>query len=97
LHGVELSTVNFGEAELEASFKFYLPRPKKSGKITQPPDVDNLVKFVQDAFQNNAVQKNFYVNDSQFTKIAAEKNYAPANSAGYTILSIAKRVISVED
>ena len=94
LHGVELSTVNFGEAELEASFKFYLPRPKKSGKITQPPDVDNLVKFVQDAFE-----KNFYVNDSQFTKIAAEKNYdaSPGNSVGYTIISIAKRVVSVED
>ena len=99
LHGVELSTVNFGEAELEASFKFYLPRPKKSGKITQPPDDDNLVKFVQDAFQKNKNEKNFYVNDSQFTKIAAEKNYdvTSGNSIGYTILSISKRVVSVED
>jgi hypothetical protein len=55
---MELSTVNFGEAELEASFK-------KSGKITQPPDVNNLVRFVQDA-----LKKTFHVNCAQLTKTA---------------------------
>ena len=98
LHGVELSTVNFGKAELEVSFKFYLPSSKKAGKITQPSDVDNLVKFVRDALQKNKNEQNFYVDDSQITKISAEKNYdvMPGNS-GYMILSILKRVVSVED
>ena len=94
---MKLSTVNFGKAELEVSFKFYLPSPEKAGKITQPPDVDNLVKFVQDALQKNKNEQNFYVNDSQITKIPG-KNYdvTPGNS-GYMILSILKRVLTVED
>ena len=89
-----LPILNFGEAELEASIHFCLPPPIKSGTITAPPDVDNLLKFVFDSLQGT-----FYSNDSVITKLRdVEKKYDEAyGGKGYTVLYLARRVIEIDE
>ena len=81
--------LNFGTAELEASIVFGLKPPLKRGKITNPPDVDNLVKFVFDA-----LEKTCYANDAQITKYGGmEKRFDAAHGGnGYIRVSFSKRV-----
>ena len=88
-----LPFLNFGDSELEASIQFCLPLPVKSGKITAPPDVDNLLKFIFDSLQGS-----FYTNDSVITKLRnIEKKYDGAfRGQGYTVLYLARRVIEIE-
>jgi Holliday junction resolvase RusA-like endonuclease len=85
--------VNFGDAELELSIEFCLPTPVRSGAITSPPDLDNLLKFVFDSFQGN-----FYSNDSAITKMRdVEKKFGSGYGGnGYTVVYLAKRIIEID-
>jgi Holliday junction resolvase RusA-like endonuclease len=86
--------LDFGDAELEMSVQFCLPPPVKSGKITNPPDVDNLLKFIFDSLQGT-----FYSNDSAITKVRdLEKKFdCSFGGDGYTVLYLARRVIDVDN
>jgi hypothetical protein len=85
--------LNFGDAELEGSMQFCFPVPIKSGSITSPPDMDNLLKFIFDSFQGD-----FYSNDSQITKLRdLEKKFDGGfGGNGYTVVYFAKRVIEID-
>ena len=71
----------------------------QSRKITSPPDLDNLGKFVLDALQKGGILED----DSQVTKLLLEKRLAPKPSLpsfpypGSTSLSISKRAIEIDD
>jgi Holliday junction resolvase RusA-like endonuclease len=84
--------IDFGDADLEASIQFCLPPPVHSGKITSPPDLDNLLKFIFDSFQGT-----FYTNDSTITKLRdVEKSYDDRyGGQGYTVVYLGKRVIEI--
>ena len=73
------------EGQIMLFATFYMPRPKKhfrTGKYanilkdgvpeyhTNTPDLDNLEKFVLDAYQGK-----FFKNDSQVVKLSSEKVY----------------------
>jgi hypothetical protein len=92
LNGIPI--LHFGDAELEASIQFCLPPPVKSGRITAPPDLDNLLKFIFDSFQGT-----FYSNDSVITKLRdVEKKYDGGfGGQGYTVVYVARRVIDIDD
>jgi Holliday junction resolvase RusA-like endonuclease len=83
------TALNFGLAELELVVMFGVKPPVKSGKIMSPPDLDNLVKFVQDS-----PEKTVYDNDAQITKyIPIGKRYDGMHGGeGYIKLSITKQL-----
>ncbi len=66
----------------------------KSGRITAPPDLDNLLKFIFDSFQGT-----FYSNDSVITLLRdVEKKYDGGfGGQGYTVVYLARRVIDIDD
>tara|TARA_R110000824_G_scaffold70768_2_gene181492 strand:+ start:4059 stop:4469 length:411 start_codon:yes stop_codon:yes gene_type:complete len=84
------------EGALWIEVVFSMPRPKShyrtgknAGKLkddsptmhTKKPDLDNLVKFVCDA-----LDRKFYLDDSQITRIQAVKVYAEQPSTEITII-----------
>ena len=84
------------EGALWIELVFSMPRPKShyrtgknAGKLkddsptmhTKKPDLDNLVKFVCDA-----IDRKFYLDDSQITRIQAVKIYAEHPSTEITIM-----------
>jgi Holliday junction resolvase RusA-like endonuclease len=68
-----------------ASLHYGLPPPKKSGKITSPPDLDNLIKFVLDALNGK-----LYADDSQIVRFRnVDKNFDDSNGgAGFTVVHL---------
>jgi hypothetical protein len=85
--------LDFGDAELETSILFCFPIPFKSGKITAPPDVNILLKFIFDSLQGS-----FYSNDSVITKLRdVEKKFDGGfGGQGYTVVYLARRVIEID-
>ena len=84
------------EGALWISLRFNMPRPKshyRTGKNShllknnapkmhiKKPDCDNLVKFVCDA-----LDRKFYIDDSQITRIQAVKMYSDTPSTEITIM-----------
>ena len=84
------------EGALWLELIFNMPRPKshyRTGKNshllksnapvmhTKKPDLDNLVKFVCDS-----IDKKFYLDDSQITRIQAVKLYSEEPSTEITIM-----------
>ena len=84
------------EGALWIELVFSMPRPKShyrtgknAGKLkegsptmhTKKPDLDNLVKFVCDA-----IDRKFYLDDAQITRIQAVKIYAEQPSTEITIM-----------
>jgi Holliday junction resolvase RusA-like endonuclease len=75
--------LHFGDAELKTSIQSCLPLPIKSGNITTPPDVDNLLKSIFDSLQDS-----FYSNNSVISKLKdVEKTFDGGfgGQEGYTI------------
>jgi Holliday junction resolvase RusA-like endonuclease len=90
VHALRKSTFGAGE-ELEATIIFYMPPPKKAGKITGRTDLDNLAKFVLDAVQKGAI----VTDDAQVTRLILEKKFG-TEQKGATSITIRKRAIEIE-
>jgi hypothetical protein len=84
-------SIFFGDAKLGVSWKFTLPPPVKSGKITNPPDLDNLVKFDHGMLE----QGNYVDNDAQvacFNKVKKLHDDSCCDR-GYVVMDVGRSIL----
>ena len=77
---------NFGsEAGIKIDVRFRFPSPK-TGLIKNTADIDNLCKFILDAWNGS-----FYGDDGQVVQLSADKGYDDAyGGEGYMRVTISK-------
>ena len=69
-YGIELDYFNRPKSHYRTGKFSYILRDDAPAYHTKTPDIDNLAKFVADA-----LQPNFYKDDSQIIELKAEKYY----------------------
>jgi Holliday junction resolvase RusA-like endonuclease len=75
------------EGELEVEYIFRCRQPSSPSHPYPRGDVDNYAKAVQDSLESGGL----FGNDSQITRMAVEKQYAPKGEDGWIEITIRTR------